>query len=631
LKPDYRYTKDYHEYAQEQMTSRRISILARLTGLVLVVYVLAFWYLQVARSDYYARLSEENMIRKVRVLPARGALFDRDGHVMVRNRMSFGILIHRDHVGDWDRTFEILARALDSTPEEIEARYRRGAAESRSFEPVLVAEDVALRSVAYIEARRADLPGVSIPVERTRYYESGASGAHLIGYVGEVSASELQAKRIEGAEQGDIVGKAGLERFLDTRLRGEDGYRRVIVNNVGRETGDLDGGVAARSGEDITTSVDLDMQRALDLAFGSDVGAAVFLDPRTGEILALTSRPGYDPNLFASKVNRTLWRALVSDPRHPLQNRAIQSAYSPGSTFKLVVAAAALSEGVISPSTVHFCGGKGTFFGRTFSCHKKGGHGSVNLEQAIEKSCNLYFYNVGSDLGINRIADFARRFGFGHRTGLGIGFEEPGLVPDEAWKQRVRGERWYPSETISVAIGQGPVLVTPIQQALMAAAMATDGTRPVPRLTPVHGTGAQSDLAPRLGTPLPNSILDPIRMGMWGVVNDNGTGYRAKIDGFDVCGKTGTTQVVAASAGVKEENLDPLHRDHSWFVGFAPLHDPRIAFAVFVEHGGHGSEAAAPIARQVLEVFRKKLTDDSTRQNPPELARGASSADPRLF
>jgi len=632
LRQDYRQTRDYHEYTQEQLVSRRISILAKVAGGILGVYVLAFWYLQVAQGDHYAHLSEENMIRKVRIPPPRGALFDRNGKFLVRNRMSFGLIVHPEQVADFERTLGLLGRALDRPPAEIEARIRAAGAHQRSFHPVLVAEDASLGSVAFIEARRADLPGVSISVEARRYYEGGASGAHLVGYVGEVSAAELDSKRMAGAERGDIVGKAGLEKYMDSDLRGEEGYRRVVVNSVGRETGDLAGGVAPRSGEDIRTSVDLDMQRALDLAFGPDAGAAVFLDPRTGEILALTSRPGYDPNLFVRKLNRSLWRALVADPRHPLQNRAIQSAFSPGSTFKVVVATAALAEGVITPSTIHYCGGKAAFFGRVFGCHERGGHGAVDLRKAITKSCNLFFYNVGGDLGISRIAEYSRMFGFGRPTGLGLGFEEAGLVPDEAWKQRVRGERWYPSETISVAIGQGPILVTPLQQALMAAAMATNGTRPVPRLRPVGSGEERAGLPRRLGEPLNPAILEPVRQGMWGVVNDGGTGWRAKIEGFDVCGKTGTTQVVAASAGVKdEEKLDPRQRDHSWFVGFAPLNDPRIAFAVFVEHGGHGAQAAAPIAHQVLQVFLKKRAGNPAPSPPMELVRGVPGAHPRLF
>jgi penicillin-binding protein 2 len=366
------------------------------------------------------------------------------------------------------------------------------------------------------------------------------------------------------------------------------------------------------------------------------VGAAVFLDPWTGELFALTSRPGFDPNLFVKKMNRNLWRTLVSDHRHPLQNRALQSAYSPGSTFKLIVAVAALSEGIITPETEFYCGGRDRFHGRTFACHQSGGHGQLSLHEAIVKSCNIYFYNLGERLGIDTIASYARRFGLGSPVSLGIGSEEAGLVPDPAWKERVYKEKWYPSETISVSIGQGPVLITPFQQAMVAAALASDGRRPSPTLVPARGseraaTGrAGKD---RHGDPMDPEILEIIRKGMWGVVHEGGTGWRAKLAGFDVCGKTGTTQVVAASAGVKdEEDLPPELRDHSWFIGFAPLDRPEVAFAVFVEHGGHGSEAAAPAARSVLEAFFRSRPRPVPSDIPAaEVARGPSSADARLF
>jgi penicillin-binding protein 2 len=628
LKQDYRQRKDYYEYAQEQLTSKRIALLAGLTGGVLFIYLLSFWYLQVVKGDHYSRLSEENRIKTVNIAAPRGAIFDRRGDVLVRNTMSFSVHLKPDAVKNWKRTYKLLARALGTSPDAVRRNFEAAAADSRSFDLVLIADDLSLSAVAFIEARRAELVGVSVSVEDRRYYEGGASGAHMVGYVGEISAAELEKGVKPGAIRGDIVGKAGLERYLDDRLRGEHGYRRVVVNNVGRETGDLEGGVAASSGGDVRTSLDLDLQKSLDLAFGSHVGAGVFLDPRTGEILALASRPGYDPNLFARRMNRKLWRTLVADPRHPLQNRALQSAYSPGSTFKLVVAAAALDLKLITPETRYYCNGRGRFHGRTFRCHHRGGHGSVDLKQALIKSCNVYFYNVGSELGIENIALYARRFGFGSKTTLGLGYEEAGLVPDPEWKQRARHDRWYPSETISVAIGQGPILVTPLQQALMVAAIATDGTLPVPSLIPYNLQGNRP--VQRRGEKLNPAILEVIRQAMWGVVNSNGTGWRAKLNGYDVGGKTGTTQVVsAATAGTDEKNMAPEHKDHSWFVGFAPLGDPTVAFAIFVEHGGAGSQAAAPIAREVLQTYFKNKTDRPDPERAMELASGLSVADSR--
>ncbi len=638
MKHDFRHSKDFQEYAEGQTLSRRISILTWIGGSILTAYLLFFWYLQVVESERYARLAEENRVRRVEVPPPRGAILDRNGQILVRNRLSFGLIVDREKADDLPRTLAALSRVLGVPRSEAAARFNRAAARRPRHEPVLLAEDVDLGTVAFVEARRADLPGVSIGIEDKRFYEAGASGAHLVGYVGEVSAGEIASGRIPGARQGDIVGKAGLERDFDADLRGRRGYRQVIVNNVGREVGELAGGTPPQAGANVRSSIDLDMQRALDLAYGARVGAAVFLDARTGEILALTSRPGYDPNLFVRRFNRSVWRALVSDPLHPLQNRAVQSAYSPGSTFKVILAAAALQERLITPATTFHCGGKEEFYGRVFSCHEShGGHGTVNLHTALVKSCNIYFYNVGRRMGIDLIAAYARRFGLGRPTGIRIAVEQAGLVPDEAWKQRVAGERWYPSETISVAIGQGPLLVTPIQQAVVAAAVATDGRLVSPRLRldspPARAASPAPGAGDKSGEPLRPEVLEVVRRAMWGVVNEWGTGYRALIPGFDVCGKTGTVQLTQASAGVKnEEALPPELRDHSWFIGFAPLTRPEVAFAVFVENGGHGSEAAAPLARAVLESYFRKRPRVPPRTPPPtEVALGSPGAAARTF
>ena len=633
---DFRQSKDFKEHAEERAISRRISFLAWVTALILLGYLLAFWYLQVVETDHYAKLAEENRIRQVEVHAVRGALLDRNGKIIVHNRLSFSVLIDRRKIADEARVFAVLSRILNETPEATVERVGRNAGRRYAYESIVVAEDVDLGTVGFVEARRADLPGVYIGVEDRRFYEMGASAAHLVGYVGEVSAADLDSGRLPSVQRGDIVGKAGLEHYFDGDLRGRDGFRQVVVNSVGREVGELAGGEPPQPGENVRTSIDLDMQQALDLAFGDRAGAAVFLDPRTGEILAMTSKPGYDPNLFVTKLNRLIWRSLVSDPHHPLQNRALQSAYSPGSTFKLVMAAAALEEGIITESTVFHCGGVATFYGRPFHCHEKKGHGAVDLQRAINKSCNIYFYNVGRRVGIEKIAEYARRLGLGRPTGLGMAFEDAGLVPDEEWKKRVVGDRWYPSETISVAIGGGPVLVTPIQQAVVESALATDGRPVVPSLHVEQGGGATSasGSAPRerRGVPLSPETLMVIRRAMWGVVNEWGTGGRAKIPGFDVCGKTGTAQVVEASVGVKNEmELPPEQRDHAWFVGYAPVSHPEVAFAILVENGGHGAEAAAPIAKVVLEAYVARRGKPAVPAPSTEVALGPSGAAPRQF
>jgi len=635
LTPDFRHTKDYQEYAEEQTLSGRISLLSWLFVLVMIGYLLSLWYLQVVQSEKYKVLAEENRVRRVDVPAARGAILDRNGQVIVRNRLSFSILIDREKSGDLKKIFPILSKVLTRPPGELSALYHREVSRRFRYEPILLADDVDLGTVAYIEARRAELPGVSVRLDDKRFYEGGATGAHLVGYVAEVSAADLANGKYADARSGDYVGKAGLERYFDDELRGRRGYREVVVNSVGREVGEMAGGDPPMPGANIRSSIDLDLQRQLDLSFGTKTGAAVFLDPRTGEVLALTSRPGYDSNLFVKGLNRSVWRALIGDPGHPLQNRVSQSAYSPGSTFKMIVAAAALEAGIIDESTTFFCPGKAEFYGRIFSCHEKRGHGDMNLHQALIKSCDIYFYNLGKRLGIERIAAMARRFGMGTPTGLGIGTEEAGLVPDEEWKQRVYKDRWYPSETISVSIGQGPLLVTPMQQALIEAAIAGDGRLIRPTLELVRGPGGDASLpapAAKHGTPLSPEILGAIRRAMWGVVQESGTGTRARIKGFEICGKTGTVQVVAASVGVKNPLDMPYEqRDHAWFVGFAPLQNPEIAFAVFVEHGGHGGDVAAPIAKDVLDVYYAKRQKASPPPPATEVAVGPAGAATRAF
>lgn len=633
---DFRHHKDYQEYAQTQVLSRRISFLAVITALVLGFYLISFWYLQVVEGDRYAALAEENRIRRVKVRAPRGAILDRHGAILARNRISFSIHLDREAVRDLDATFAALSGLLRTGEAEIRDRFSHADTRLTGQGEVAVAEDVPLAAVAWVEAHRAEYPGLTIQVDNLRHYEGGATGAHLLGYVGEVSSAELESADADGATRGDIVGKSGLERLLDADLRGINGYRQVIVNYVGREVGGLAGGEPARPGRNVRTSVDSGLQRAVDLAFGPEKGAAVFMDPWTGEVLALASRPGFDPNLFARRFTRSLWRSLVADPRHPLQNRAVQSGYSPGSTFKLIEAVAALDTGVITPYTRFHCGGEATFHGRKFRCHKREGHGSVDLHQAIVKSCNIYFYNVADRLGIDRITEYAARFGLGSRSGLPVEGESPGFIPGAEWRRRT-GRTWYPSETISVGIGQGPLLVTPLQQAIVASTLATDGRRPRPsfRHAPEEEADhAQASAGGRSGQPIAPGHLDVVRRSMWGVVHEGGTGVNARMDGYDVCGKTGTAQVVAASADVKnKEELPKELRDHSWFVGFAPLEHPEVAFAIIVENGGHGSEAAAPLARRALEAFfgHRPVRPESDPATGRQVARHDSAGDARIF
>ncbi len=602
MTPDFRHRIEYKEYVEATQFSARITVLSVFCSAVLVGYLLAFYYLQVVQFDHYEELAEANRTRRVLEAAPRGAILDRFDRVLARNRPSFDVTLNREQAKHVDETLRTLAPVLGVETEELRARIQSGAARPR-YEPIVIGSDVSLAAASFIESRRADLPGIAISVSMRRSYEEGDRASHALGYVGEITRTMLERVDFSDALPGDIVGKAGVERSYDKQLTGKRGVRQVVVNSSGRVMGELAGGVDPVPGHDIRLTLNLDMQRELESAFGDQVGAAVFMDPRNGEILAMVSRPGFDPNFFARRFTSQIWRGLVEDPRHPLQNRAVQSAYSPGSTFKPIMAAAALEEGVATPQTTFFCGGSAVFYGRRFLCHQRGGHGVVDMKRAIQVSCNVYFYNLGSRLGIDAIDRYAKHLGLGALTGIDIGQENPGLVPTPEWKEQVYKDRWYPSETISVSIGQGPLLITPLQMAMVQGFIGTNGHRIRPHLLLSGAPVAVGAAQPEDDDVISDRNLAVVRDAEWAVVNDWGTGTAARIPGRDVCGKTGTAQVFAGSAGVKDEDLPPEMRDHAWFVGFAPKDDPHISFAVIVEHGGHGGSAAAPIAKRVLEKF----------------------------
>jgi penicillin-binding protein 2 len=497
---------------------------------------------------------------------------------------------------------------------EVVDRHRR----EPSYRPIVVIEDASLAQVAAITARRLDfeLPDVVVQEVPTRQYPTDELAAHLFGYVGEVSDTQVAA---DGRlKSGDIVGQAGFERAHNDILMGRDGVRTVIVNSVGREMGELDR-VEPTEGRRVRLTIDYDVQKAAEdgLNLLGYNGAAVVLAPATGEVLAFTSRPAYDPNRFAGGVDRATWAALNTDELRPLQNRAIQGRYSPGSTFKMAVATAALEEGLITPDFKVHCTGGGTFYGRYFKCWRKGGHGTVDLRHAIEQSCDVFFYTVGNMLGVDRIHKWATKLGLGVKTGIDLPNEVTGLMPSTAWKRARTGEKWYAGETISVAIGQGQVSVTPVSMAVYTAALANGGVRVTPHFVREvdDGTGWRPVPAPepQADAEMTPEVLQAIHDGMWMVVNAAGTARVAQIPGKDVCGKTGTAQVISnqgrAAAGMQRKDL----RDNGWFVFFAPRDHPQIAGVVFAEHAEHGT-AAAVIARHIMATFFAK--QDGTP--PPE-------------
>src|SRR6266571_1408425 len=481
------------------------------------------------------------------------------------------------------------------------------------FRPIILKEDVSVGDIAYVKAHRYELPEISVEYQPRRRYLEDQIAAHAMGYVGEVTETELAMPDFVSFKSGDQVGKAGLEREYNNVLVGKDGFKRVIVNSFGREMGKLQEEPFI-PGNDVVTTIDLDLQRAAEQMVGDHAGAVVALDPRSGEILALVSKPAYDPNLFATRLLAADWNNLINDPRKPLQNRAIQSHYSPGSVFKIFMASAGLEAGTLNPLRTVFCPGYATFYGHTFACDKHEGHGTLSLHNAIVNSCNVFFYNVGKELGIERIFRYATMMGLGRKTGIDLPSEDSGIIPSSEWKQRVFKTKWYEGETISVAIGQGYVGVTPLQAAWAMGGLTTGGRLKQPHFVnpqQLKKLGFEAREIIEEDYPIQESTVEIVSKAMWGVVNEGGTGINAKIEGFEVGGKTGTAQVASKQANLKGKE----YRDNAWFVGFAPYRNPEIVVAVFTENGGWGAEAAAPVAHAVLETYYKKKTGQFENKN----------------
>jgi penicillin-binding protein 2 len=585
----------------------RLSLLRYLMMGVFSLLAVSFWVLQVVQHAKFEEMAENNHQRTLALRAPRGIVFDRHGKVLVENRDSYRISIVREHTKDLNRTVRMAAAVLGMEESAVRAIVDRHRKEP-SYRPITIVPDATHAQVASVSARRLELPDVVVEEVPTRSYPE-TMGAHLFGYVGEVNDSQVAGE--EGLKSGDIVGQSGIEKVYNAKLMGEDGARRVVVNSVGREIRTLEEN-APIEGKRLQLTVDYDVQKAIEDGFDAIGfnGAAVVLDPSNGDVLGFTSRPTYDPNVFASGIDRGTWVSLTTDEGRPLNDRAIRGRYSPGSTFKMAVAVAALQEGVITPNFTVHCGGSASFFGRPFKCWKKGGHGTMDLRHAIEQSCNVYFYTIGNMAGIDRIHKWASLLGLGVKSGIDLPNEVTGLVPSPEWKQQRFKEKWYAGETISVSIGQGSVSVTPVSMAVYASALANGGIRVTPHLLKAideDGSGWKPvpQPAPQSRAPLDPVKLQAIRDGLWMVVNQAGTGRNAKIEGYDVSGKTGTAQVISnqgkAAAGKTTKDL----RDNGWFVFFAPRDKPEIAGVVFLEHGVHGSNAAL-ITHHVLDTYFAK-------------------------
>jgi penicillin-binding protein 2 len=585
----------------------RLTILQYTIIAIFSTLAIGFWVMQVVEHAQFEEMAENNHQRTLALRAPRGIVFDRDLKVLVENRRSYSISIVREHTKDLNRTVRLLSEAIgvdEAMIRQVVDRHRR----EPSYRPIMIVQDATLAQVAAVKARRLDfeLPDIVVEQVPTRQYPE-AMAAHLFGYVGEVN--DAQVTDSDGLKSGDIVGQAGIEKVYNSLLMGADGAKRVVVNSVGREIRVLDEDPPTE-GKRLQLTIDADVQRAVEDAFKASGfnGASVVLDPSNGDVLAFTSVPAYDPNAFAAGVDRATWASLNTDADRPLNDRAIQGRYSPGSTFKMAVALAGLEEGIITPDFHAHCAGHANFYGRDFKCWKKGGHGAIDLRHAIEQSCDVYFYTVGNMVGVDKINKWATLLGLGVKSGIDLPNEVQGLVPSTEWKREKMHEKWYAGETISVSIGQGQVSLTPVSMAVYMATLANGGTRVTPHLLKAVDDGNGWKPVP---PPPPQSKIDidpqklqAIRDGLWMVVNAAGTGGTARIAGHDVSGKTGSAQVIS-NAGRAAARTTKNLRDHGWFVFFAPRDNPTIAGVVFAEHGIHGGNAAR-ITHHILDTFFAK-------------------------
>ena len=591
---DYRERWELKEYQSEQRLGRRATLLHVIIVIVLASFLGVFWYLQIVKGGEFALLAENNRLRRIALPPTRGVVLDRKDEVLASTRPAMNLVLVREGLTDAEGQLKRLEGFLGIPYSVLNARLQ-AMRHRPTFEPLVIKEDVQLADIAKVEARREWFPSLEIEQTALRDYPDGPAVAHAVGYVGEVNEAQL-AKIADGSlQQGDIVGKTGVEREYDEILRGRRGWRLQTVNSLGRPFGASQPGREPTDGLPLHLTIDKRLQRKLVEALADEVGSGIFMNPQTGEVLALASTPGYDPNVFTAPVSRTTWTALINDSRHPLNDRAISSFYAPGSTFKVLMSIVGLETGAITPQTTVSCSGSAVIYNRRFMCWKKGGHGTVDVHRALVQSCNVFYYLLGRKVGIDAISKYAKMFGIGEITGIDIPGESRGNPPSVEWKQRIHKEPWYPGDTISVAIGQGLLAVTPIQMATMISAVANGGTLVRPHL-------ARDSKRESTKIPVSASTLALIRDALADVVEE-GTATRAQLGPIHVSGKTGTAQVFKKSVGVDADKQPKNERDHAWFIGYAPSEKPEIAFAIVIEHGGHGGTTAAPVARKVLEVF----------------------------
>ena len=592
---------------------KKIKIYVILVSISFLLMLVRIWYLQILKGEDFMGKSEQNRIRKITLPDHRGTIKDRRGETVVSIRPSFSLYVTPEDAKNISESLNSLSKNIEINQKKI----KMDISQSRSFKDVLMKRDISRTEIAYFEENKMMFPGIHIKIEPLRSYINKEFAAHIVGYLGEVSKEELKNPKYNKYEQGEMIGRNGLEKIYESSLKGKRGYKEVEVDVAGRELKILRK-FSPQIGNSLVLTLDSRVQKKLEelmeeISGNNPVeGSVVVMKVATGEIIAMVSKPSYDPNLFAAGISRKKWNRLLNDKKNPLQNRSIDGQYPPASTYKLVTAYAALSENVIEPEDTVFCPGHFRLGKRDYRCWKKRGHGAMNLHDALVQSCDVYFYTLGHRLGIDNLAKYAKKLGFGSHTGIGLSGEKSGLIPSTAWKKKVKNEVWYPGETISASIGQGYNLITPLQNASMISAIANGGFLPAPYLVKkIEDSEGKliKEFSPKI---LKNIEMDPeilkhLKEGLRGVVYEaHGTGHRARLKNIVVSGKTGTAQVVSMK---DSEDIDPEEkipysfRDHAWFIAFAPYENPDIAVSIIIEHGGHGGETAAPIARKIIENY----------------------------
>jgi len=574
-----------------------------------VVLFARLFYLQIVKGDEFRRHSESNSIRLQNISGPRGLIFDRNGKLLVDNRPSFDLSIIAEDAKPIVNTIKKLSGYTKISQKDLISKITCNNS-TLPYKPILLRQDIDRDTLGVIEVHKFDLPGIEINVKPLRHYINKYSAAHLIGYLGEINSDELKSKIYSDYSSGDFIGKFGVEKAYEQFFRGKRGGRQVEVNVTGQVVRILKT-VQAQPGHNISLTIELEVQKRAEALLIGLAGAAVAMEPKTGHILAMASSPSFDQNIFVSGLSHEEWNSLITNPLRPMENKAIQAEYPPASVYKIITATAGLEEGIIDEKITFYCPGHYKLGDRVFRCWKKGGHGSVNVVRALAESCDVFFYQVGQKLGVDRLAWYAKSCDFGSTTGINLDQESKGLIPTAAWKKQRKGIKWQGGETLSVAIGQGYNLVTPIQILVLISAVANGGTIYKPEILKTIETDkgkilfkSESLITGKL--PASSTTLEIVKKGLWETVNTRkGTARIARIPGIKISGKTGTAQVVSSDIDDtdSEEEREYHLKPHAWFVAYAPSDDPQIAVVVIIEHGEHGSSTAAPIARELIKTY----------------------------